>query len=223
MIELIDAGAPVNSSTVVPKLFEVFKPAKQGHLSPLAGAASNGQLDAVELLLAHGAVLNPSTTESASSPLHEACRKNDMDIVRQLLECGANVNSCNRYNLTPVMYAAKYSSPELLDLILSYHPDLEKLSFINTSVTHWSIWRGDAGMTEQIIKAGAGLHHRSLSGDTPLHFAVLSGSLEIISILLKYGADPYGLNGERKTPIDLAREHESWEILKLFHTQTSSR
>ncbi|KAF1826089.1 ankyrin, partial [Dissoconium aciculare CBS 342.82] len=133
-----------------------------------------------------------------------ACRKNDIDIVRQLLECGANVNSCNRYNLTPAMYAAKYSSPELLDLILSYKPDLEKLSFINTSVTHWSIWRGDASMTEQIIKAGAGLHHRSFSGDTPLHFAVLSGSMDVISILLKYGADPFNQNGEGKTPLDLA-------------------
>ena len=93
---LLSLGVPVDSSTFVPGLFDAFKPAKPGHLSPLAGAASHGQADVVELLLANGATLNPKCTQSASSPLHQACHTNDIEIVRLLLEVGANVNIPNR-------------------------------------------------------------------------------------------------------------------------------
>lgn len=217
MTRLIEGGAPINAPTLVQGVFDAFKPAKPGHLSPLAGAASHGQLDAVELLLEHGAILNTTCNQSASSPLHEACRKNDVDIVRQLLGCGADVNINNRYNTTPLMYAAKYGSPELLSLILEHRPDLQKTSFLNTTALHWSIWRGNAEMTHLLIKAGADVNSESTVGDTPLHWVALTEHNDVARILLKHGANPLRKNDEGKTALDAAREGGSKTILKLFY------
>jgi hypothetical protein len=67
---LVSLGASLNTATKVNGLYEAFKPAKHGHLSPLAGAATHGQIEAVKLLISHGADVNPHVNHSSSSPLH---------------------------------------------------------------------------------------------------------------------------------------------------------
>jgi ankyrin repeat protein len=127
---MISLGASMNTPTKVNGLYEAFKPAKHGHLSPLAGAVTNGQVAAVKLLLSYGADVNPHVNHSSSSPLHQACHANDIEMVRLLLSADANVNMQNCYKTTPLMYAVKYGSPALVALILSYYPHLEVRSFM---------------------------------------------------------------------------------------------
>ncbi|KAI7689566.1 hypothetical protein KC353_g19545, partial [Hortaea werneckii] len=135
---LLSLGAPINAGTMVEGLYEAFKPAKPGLLSPLAGAARNGQMDAVELLIAAGAEPNPNVNRSSSSPLHQAIRADDLELSRLLLELGANINSLNDYKTTPLMYAVKYGSAKLVELILEHHPDMDRLSFIGAAAIHWA-------------------------------------------------------------------------------------
>lgn len=218
MISLLTSGAPLNTPTPVQNLFDAFTPAKPGHLSPLAGAAAHNQLDAVELLLAYGALLNPSPSSSASSPLHEACRSDDYEIARQLLACGADVNLPNSYQATPVMYAAKYSSPALLELLLSYGPDLDRRgAFLETTAVHESIWRGDAAITELLVRAGAEVcEGNAIAGDTPLHWAVLAEAVEVAAVLIQAGADPCRENEEGVSPLQAAREAGSEPLVRLM-------
>ena len=46
-------------------------------------------------------------------------------------------------------------------------------------------------------------------GETPLHFAAFFGTSEIVSLLLKYGANPNLINTGGETPLDLALENLS--------------
>ena len=46
-------------------------------------------------------------------------------------------------------------------------------------------------------------------GETPLHFAAALGTSEIVSLLLKYGANPNLINTGGETPLDLALENLS--------------
>ena len=142
----------MNSSSLVKGLYESFKPAKAGMLSPLAGAAGHRQLDVVELLLAEGAELNPHVNHSSSSPLHEAVRADDIELARFLLEIGADVNSLNAYNTTALMYAVKYSSADMVRLILSFNPDLDQRSFIGTAAVHWAVWPNRPEILELLLK-----------------------------------------------------------------------
>lgn len=214
---LLDQGVPIDSSVLVPALFEAFQPAKPGHLSPLAGASLKGQFAAVKLLLSHGAELNPSSNRSSSSPLHQACRNNDIDMVQYLLQQGAQVDIVDSYKVTPIMYASKYSSAELVSLLLRHKPNLNAVSFINAAAIHWSVWPGNPKITELLLMAEANPNHEMADGNTALHCAVLAGSVGMCKVLLKYGADPLRRNESEETPLKLAETQcESDEISRVL-------
>ena len=203
---LLSLGAPINHPSLVPGLYDAFKPAKPGSLSALAGAAGNGQPSAVSLLLENGAALNPTMKQSSSSPLHQACKADDAELAHHLLEAGADVDSLNCYKVTPLMYAVKYGSTDLVSTILARHPDLHVLSFISTAAIHWAIWPGHEDVIELLLQAGANPDHRMGDGNTPLHCTALSGFTGAAETLLQYGADPLKRNEEWKTPLQVAVE-----------------
>jgi len=52
-------------------------------------------------------------------------------------------------------------------------------------------------------------------GETPLHYAVRSGKLEVVKLLTKYAADPRIASFESgKTPFDVASEYNQMEVLE---------
>ena len=202
--QLIDCGAPINTPITIKGLYEAFKPPKPGTLSALAGAAGNGQLDAVELLIAEGAEINPSMKQSSSAPLLQACKANDLEIARFLLELGADVDALNCYKTTPLMYCVKYGSPELVSLVLSYKPDLDITSFIHTTAIHWAVWPNHERNLGLLLEAGANANQLMGDGSTPLHCAAGSGFTEMVKLLLSYGADPRRRNNDGATPTKAA-------------------
>lgn len=224
-IELLLAqGAPINSSVLVGGLFESFKPAKAGHICPLAGAASYGHFDAAELLLAHKAELNPSTSQSASSPLHQAIRNNDLELARFFLERGADPSIKNQYRATPLMYACKYGSPELVALLLEYKPDIHSVNSLSFAAIHWSVWPGNTEITEMLLKAKANPNHSMADGNTPLHCAIMTGSVSMTKTLLKYRADPLRRNENYETPLQMAEgQSDSDEIVALLKAAIATR
>ncbi len=61
--------------------------------------------------------------ERLSSPLMWTCCREDAwavakDIVRELLSCGAVVNSCNKHLVLPIHLAARWSSCAMVTLLL---------------------------------------------------------------------------------------------------------
>ena len=216
--KLIDSGVAINTPAVIKGLYDAFKPPKPGTLSALAGAAGSGQLDAVELLIAEGAVLNPDMKQSSSAPIHQACKANDLEIARFLLEMGADIDALNCYKTTPLMYCVKYGSPELVNLALSYKPDLYITSFISTAAIHWAIWPGHEASTKLLLEAGADPNQTMGDGSTPLHCAAGSGFTELVELLLQFGADPKRRNNDWRLARGLAEEegHEKTaEILRV--------
>lgn len=214
-------GASVNCSVLVPGVFEAFRPAKSGHLSPLAGAATCGKLDAAQFLLSSGAEINPCTSQSASSPLHQACRSNSVDIVRLLLERGADVNIGNAYKTTAIMYAVKYSSLDIVRLLVSYRPNLTLTSFIGSTALHWAVWSGKTENAKILLRARADPNHPAPDGNTALHYAITIGSASMVKCLLKYGADPLRKNEACGSPLQLAQgdvERRNEQIIAMLRT-----
>ncbi|TKA22316.1 hypothetical protein B0A50_08041 [Salinomyces thailandicus] len=220
---LLIMGAPINAGSLVESLYESFKPAKSGRLSPLAGAARNSQMDAVELLLAAGAEINPDVSQSSSSPLHEAVRANDVELARLLLELGADVDSLNGYKTTPLMYAVKYGSTSMVKLILELQPDMARLSFIGAAAVHWAVWPNRPEILDLLLVAGADCNHPMGNGSTPLHCAVTGGHLKTVQCLLRRGADPLRKDDDWKTPIQVAEETGHEQITRSLLDAASRR
>jgi hypothetical protein len=89
-------------------------------------AARGGHNEVVQLLLQHGA--NPNVVENGNqnmTPLHWAATSNNIDGVRMLLENGADVNRSTTNGYTALMLAANNASPQLVQLLLNYKPNLD--------------------------------------------------------------------------------------------------
>lgn len=200
-------GTPINVWTRVRGLYKNFVPAKHGHLSPLAGAATHGRLEVALALISHGAEINPDTSQSSSAPLHQACRASDVGMARHLLHVGAQVDLQDAHNATPIMYAARYGSLSLIQLVLSHSPNLNLCFMVGISVIYWALLPHrdeSAAIITMLLEAGADVNIRMVDGRTPLHYAALTGLNDVVEVLLSFDADASLKDQDWKTPLDTA-------------------
>ncbi len=79
----------------------------------LLSACEGGSLEAVRAALSYGANASCADGDTRCSPLMCACNREDdwtvaEDIVRELLSCGAAVNSCNDGAQMAIHYAVRF-------------------------------------------------------------------------------------------------------------------
>lgn len=99
--------------------------------TPLHLAAFFGHVDAVALLIDHGAPLDAhSTNATRNTPLHAALAgATNATIVRRLIFAGADVDAQGAHHITPLHLAASRGDGALCDLLLARgaepHPTME--------------------------------------------------------------------------------------------------
>ncbi|MCX6906758.1 MAG: ankyrin repeat domain-containing protein [Verrucomicrobia bacterium] len=86
-------------------------------------AVYRGQLNMVELLLAHKADIGAKDSYGRT-PLHEAIVSGSKEVVGMLLAHKANVNAKDKEGGTPVHWAVGRGNTALVKLLLAYKPDL---------------------------------------------------------------------------------------------------
>ena len=72
---------------------------------------------------------------------------------------------------------------------------------------------GNAVALRFLLDKGVSPDLRTLSGETPMHYATQLGRLDIINMLLARGGDPNVRADSGKTPLDLAREFKIPDII----------
>ena len=135
----------------------------------------------MELLLEAGAEPN-ARNSSGCAPLHYACSKGHVDIVKALLaKLRTNVHARDRGGHTPLHRACDRGREEVARLLLEAAED-------------------DAER-RRLARA------QEASGGTPLHSAAYAGgSGELVRLLLEQGADRSIVDREGKTAADLAAD-----------------
>lgn len=133
--------------------------------TPLHAAVSKGHLNCLQVLLAHGALVD-CVDVKAQTPLFTAVRGKYLDCVLALLRAGANPNGSSSNNCSPVLTAAREGDVEILKELLKCGAEVNSRSKV-------LLWTSSA---------------RVSSG--PLYLAAVYGHLECFKLLLLYGADP---------------------------------
>ncbi|XP_058476203.1 ankyrin repeat and SOCS box protein 12-like [Solea solea] len=133
--------------------------------TPLHAAVSTGHLSCLQVLLAHGALVD-SVDVKAQTPLFAAVRGKYLDCVLALLGAGANPNGNPCNNCSPVLTAAREGDVEILKELLQHGAEVNSRSKV-------LVWTSSA---------------RVSSG--PLYLAAVYGHMECFKLLLLYGADP---------------------------------
>lgn len=80
-------------------------------------ASRYGFTDIVTTLVKNGAIVNANNDHSRQPPLFSAIKHNHKDVVQVLLEHGADMESKNGENLTPLKYAEKLRKSEIAKIL----------------------------------------------------------------------------------------------------------
>lgn len=120
--------------------------------------------------------------------LHDAVRSGDVELVKQLLSTGININAFKKYGTTSLLLAIEKQNKEMVHMLVELGADVNLMPHCDIPLHEAIIW-GDKEVVKMLIDKGADINKSDKSGHTPLHFAVIYRKQEIISLLIKHGAN----------------------------------
>src|SRR6185295_10671641 len=85
----------------------------------LMTAAGNGNVDAIKVLLAHGASVNAKEAWKQQTPLMWAAHEGNTQAVKLLLEAGANVNDRSIFGWTPLLFAVRQGEVGTIEALIA--------------------------------------------------------------------------------------------------------
>ncbi len=174
--QLIASGADVNT---------------RDHLgeTPLMYSAYAGSVDAMKLLLDHGAMVDAQSQSGATALIWAAA---DLAKVRLLVEHGANVNLTTKRRRTALLVAAMSDpSADIVKLLIEKGADVKAVDFLKTTALRAAALGNDTETIRLLLAQGIDPNAADLPGITPLMMAGgWNGNIAAVQLLLKAGANP---------------------------------
>ena len=148
------------------------------------------------------------------TPLRAASYKGHIDVVRVLLDHGANVNTSDKKN-TPLISAYHGRHLEIMRLLLGNGADADAPDDLDDSVLNRASKHGQADVIHLLLQHNADVNYKGFLDWTPLQGALLYGQTKVVQLLLDHGADVAQSSGD-SPPLHIAiRDHFS-EIVQLL-------
>ncbi|XP_057644236.1 ankyrin repeat and KH domain-containing protein 1 isoform X8 [Chionomys nivalis] len=161
---------------------------ENGH-TPLMEAASAGHVEVARVLLDHGAGINTHSNEFKESALTLACYKGHLDMVRFLLEAGADQEHKTDEMHTALMEACMDGHVEVARLLLDSGAQVNMPADSFESPLTLAACGGHVELAALLIERGANLEEVNDEGYTPLMEAAREGHEEMVALLLAQGAN----------------------------------
>lgn len=198
-----------------------------GAWSRLHVAATYRPIEEVELLLASGA--NPNARHpGGATPLLSAASINRLEIVDLLARFNADVNARNNDGKTAILIAASNAAKDdgrMVRLLCALGADVNVADKKNATPLFFAIQTGHYATVEYLIDRGARMEDLRENGRTPFFAACNAADPQMISLLLRRGANASARDfvgwstfdvlalTSRKTPIDPSRMSECISLL----------
>ena len=173
--------------------------------------AALGKVDELRAMLDK----DPSLTDDADnvlgrSPLHVAAMHGQVEVVRLLLDRGADPRRADGGALkavgqTPLHFALHFATqqtkPELVELLLNRGAEVNAQDRNGVIPLHYAAIRSSEAVA-MLLHRGADVRAVNQQKQTPLHLAAQNANIEAIRLLLSAGADPMARDQEGRTPLD---------------------
>jgi len=198
----------------------------QKGLLPIHYAAQKGDMEMVETLLpslknindALGITQNTKVTfltERAITPLSFAAMSGNADLVKLLLERGADPTMASTKGRLPLHYAAISGNAEMIKLLMPLTNDLDQQDALGHTPLNYAVIGKHSAAVNLLIEKGAKADIPAKDGSLPLHDAVYFGNVEIAKALIPLTPN---INQPHKhlTPLLIALKNNKNEVAKLL-------
>jgi ankyrin repeat protein len=156
-----------------------------------------------------------------ASELLNACKQNDLGLVQELLDRGADPNSDGEWDANILTIAAAYGNVKIVQLLINRGADLdsgdEKRGITPLIIVSMN---GDIEMFRFLLKSGANPNVCDNWGKTPMIRASESGRIEFVKLLIGIGIDPLFPTVYGRTALMEASYEGHTDVVKLLWDHT---
>lgn len=211
LIEMAAVGCGAEMMKVLVDAGLNFRAKNKAGVTPLHLAARGGRGETVALLLSRGAKADV-TDSGGDQPLHFAATAGNTDAARVLIANRAPLAARGSYNATPLHRAVAGNHLDVARLLLQAGAPPDSLDAAGLTPLIGAVG-------ERLVLAGLGnrkdeIENRKVSDS--------SIRLEMIRMLLEYGADKNFVAANGRSVMDFAREYGSQEIVRLLQNPPPS-
>ncbi|XP_070579658.1 transient receptor potential cation channel subfamily A member 1-like [Ptychodera flava] len=181
-------------------------------------AAMLGREDICDYLLEHDRELVNKFDSIGAAPLHYAVRFNHKEVVKLLLNYGADTNlRVHEYKQSALHFAARRNFTNILRRLLANRADVNIRDFTGAVPLHYSARYGHLEITEILLRSELSeVNKEDDDKMTPLHHAAMQGNVPMCQLLLKYGADLRAKEINDITPLMFAAIRGNIETMKFI-------
>lgn len=179
--------------------------------TPLMLASDSGLAEMVDLLLKSGADVRLKTISISNgagdlTALHYALNpgkkeKRYLNIIKALLEAGADPDSPSNNGNTPLANAAQGGWTDAVVLLLKNGAKAHTRSGVKYPPLHAAVLSGNTDLVKLLVERGSPVDCRDERGNTALMTALENGREDSVEFLLRHGADPKAVNNLNQTTL----------------------
>lgn len=188
----------------------------ESNMSALMEVTALGDLEAARTLLDNGAKPDGDEKAPDSRPLLLAAHQGLTEMVRLLLDCGAELEAEDSIGLTALQYASREDQHDTVRYLLCRGADIEKAGLDGVTPLLAAASEGQLEMTQLLLERNANINARDGHGLTPLIFAAKRGHVEILRVLLAQGPNVLLHDYEGRSALSWAKRTHRDDIVVIL-------
>jgi len=163
-------------------------------------AAKKGDLQTVKTILSKEPSKLDATDKNNYTSLHWACMRAHWDVVKYLIERGADLNVVGGDGGTQINWAVHHDNVPIIKLMVEKGAKLNIRNQWGMTELHTAIWRGNINVVECLLDNGSDPNIKTNEGWTAMHYAYRSGHDNVIAMLKKRGLSMTEKDNMGRTP-----------------------
>ncbi|MDA3895428.1 MAG: ankyrin repeat domain-containing protein, partial [Desulfobacteraceae bacterium] len=157
-------------------------------------------------------------TDTDTFPLLEASICENPEIVKLLIDKGADINLSNRSKTTALMGAVAMGHPKVAKYLIQQNADLSLTNHLDYTALHIAVDRGNEALIDLLMNTG---NPDTYAGDKSVSLlipAIKNNDIRTLNYLLKKGVTPDAIGDGSLPPLVAAAESVNFEIIELLLT-----
>ena len=160
--------------------------------------------------------INPLNNPSLPTPLYLAAKKGYDEVIKLLLQNGANVNAMGNQGWTALHVASANGHLTATHVLLDHHADTNVQDDHGKTPLHCALKNGHLRIALSLVERTGDKDIRDDRNMTPLHIASEKGYLEVVLALLEHDVNASARDERNKTPLHRALENRHLEVIKAL-------
>ncbi len=185
----------------------------------LHNAAYANDEQSVLLLIDAGVNVHQTWWKKGFTPLCLACQNSHAEIVKILIDKGADLHQANKKGRTPLFIACQNDHEEIVQILIDKGADVNQADKDGGTPVWMACQNGHKKIVKILIDKGADVNQADKDGNTPLLVACQNDHEEIVKILIDKGADLHQANIRGFTPLYMACQNGHVKVVKMLIDQ----